>query len=119
MTSIYAIGHSTRPLDKFIEILLAHQMTLLADIRTVPRSRHNPQFSRESLEVELPKTEIKYRHMPALGGLRHASNDSINLGWENASFRGFADYMQTPEFADGIEKVITLSEKESLAMMCA
>lgn len=117
--TIYAIGHSTRPLDKFIEILKAHKITLLADIRTIPRSRHNPQFNLESLEVELPKTKIKYRHLKALGGLRHASKDSINVGWENASFRGFADYMQTAEFAQGIEELIALSEKETVAIMCA
>ena len=118
-TAIYAIGHSTRPLDKFIEILLAHHITVLVDIRTVPRSRHNPQFNRESLEIELPKTKIKYRHLKELGGLRHPSKDSINVGWENASFRGFADYMQTREFAEGIEKLIALSEKETVAIMCA
>lgn len=119
MTAIYAIGHSTRPLDKFIEILLAHHITLLADIRTIPRSRHNPQFNRESLEIELPKTRIKYRHVKALGGLRHSKKDSINVGWENASFRGYADYMQTKEFDKAIEKLIALSKKETVAIMCA
>lgn len=116
---IYAIGHSTRPLDKFIEILLAHHITRLVDIRTIPRSRHNPQFNRESLEVELPKAKIKYRHLKELGGLRHASKDSLNLGWENTSFRGFADYMQTPAFEKGLAKLIALSEKHTVAIMCA
>lgn len=119
MTTIYAIGHSTRPLDKFIEILRAHEITLLADIRTVPKSRHNPQFNRESLEAELPKAEIAYRHLKELGGLRHAAKDSINTRWENASFRGYADYMQTQEFVHAIRDLMELARDEHVAIMCA
>ncbi len=119
MTTIYAIGHSTRALEDFVEILKAHGITLLADIRTVPRSRHNPQFSRESLEQELPRRGIQYRHIRELGGLRHARPDSINTGWENASFRGYADYMQTPEFEAALGGLIELAGHERVAIMCA
>ena len=119
MTTIYAIGHSTRPLDKFGEILKAHEISLLADIRTIPKSRHNPQFNEESLALELPKMGIKYRHLKDLGGLRHPSKDSINVGWENASFRGYADYMQTREFALALDELIKLAEEERVAIMCA
>ncbi len=119
MTTIYAIGHSTRPLDAFVEILQAHGITLLADIRTVPKSRHNPQFSQESLEQELPRRGIKYRHLGELGGLRHASKDSVNTGWENASFRGYADYMQTPEFQAALDWLVGLAADERVAIMCA
>ncbi len=119
MTTIYAIGHSTRSLEDFIEILQAHGITLLADIRTVPKSRHNPQFSQESLAQELPRHGIQYRHIKELGGLRHASKDSVNTGWENASFRGYADYMQTPEFAAALSSLIDLAKGQNVAIMCA
>ncbi len=119
MTTIYAIGHSTRSLEDFIEILQAHGITLLADIRTVPKSRHNPQFSQESLALELPRHGIHYRHIRELGGLRHPSKDSVNTGWENASFRGYADYMQTPEFQAALESLMELAQKERVAIMCA
>ena len=119
MTTIYAIGHSTLPLDKFAEILKAHEITLLADIRTIPKSRHNPQFNVESLSLELPKIGIQYRHLKELGGLRHPSKDSINGGWENASFRGYADYMQTQEFAHALDELLKLAEGERVAIMCA
>jgi uncharacterized protein (DUF488 family) len=119
MTTIYAIGHSTRSLEDFIEILQAHGITLLADIRTVPKSRHNPQFSQESLAQELPRHGIQYRHIKELGGLRHASKDSVNTGWENASFRGYADYMQTQEFQVALTGLIELAHKDRVAIMCA
>lgn len=116
---IFAIGHSTRPLPEFIALLAAHGITLLADIRTVPRSRHNPQYTLESLAQELPAQGIEYRHLPALGGLRRPKPDSINLGWENTSFRGYADYMQTPEFAAALDELAALAETHTVAMMCA
>jgi uncharacterized protein (DUF488 family) len=119
MTTIYAIGHSTRSLDKFVEILKAHEISLLADIRTIPKSRHNPQFNEDSLALELPKMGIRYRHLKELGGLRHPSKDSINSGWENASFRGYADYMQTQEFAHALGELIELASEERVAIMCA
>lgn len=119
MTTIYAIGHSTRPLEKLIEILRAHNITLLADIRTIPKSRHNPQFNRESLENELPKVGIQYQHLKELGGLRRAAKDSVNTAWENAGFRGYADYMQTREFASAIQSLMAIAKGERVAIMCA
>ncbi len=119
VTTIWTIGHSTRPFDKFVELLHAHQITLLADIRTVPKSRFNPQFTRESLERELPKKEIRYQHMAELGGFRKPSKNSINTAWRNSGFRGYADYMQTNEFATAIENLIALANSERVAIMCA
>ncbi len=119
MSTIYAIGHSTRPLDQFIRLLQAHGITVLADIRTVPRSRRNPQFSQESLEEALPKNGIRYVHLKQLGGLRHPAKESINKGWQNLSFRGYADYMQTPEFVHAIRELMQLSKGERVAIMCA
>jgi len=116
---ISTIGHSTRSIDEFIRILEAHGIRQLVDVRTVPRSRHNPQFNRESLPASLETAGIVYRHMPGLGGLRRARRDSINTAWRNASFRGFADYMQTPEFRENLEKLIDLAAESRTAIMCA
>ena len=114
------IGHSTRTIEEFLEILRAHGVEVLADIRTVPKSRHNPQFHRDALEPALAAAGIRYVHMPGLGGLRHARKDSINTGWRNASFRGYADYMQTPEFAQHLAGLIAIEkEGRTAAMMCA
>ncbi|HJT80914.1 MAG TPA: DUF488 domain-containing protein [Chthoniobacterales bacterium] len=117
--AILTIGHSTRALDDFIALLQAHGVTLVVDVRTIPRSRHNPQFNGESLPDSLKKAGIEYIHMPGLGGLRHAKPDSVNGGWRNASFRGYADYMQTAEFQDQIEKLIQLADAHRIALMCA
>ncbi len=119
MSSIYAIGHSTRSLDDFIALLKAHGITLLADIRTIPRSRTNPQFNLESLSAELPKAGIAYRHLKELGGLRRPAKDSTNTGWQNLSFRGDADYMQTREFAGAVRRLMELAKGERVAIMCA
>ncbi len=116
---VLTVGHSTRSLEALIGLLQAHQVRRLVDVRTIPRSRHNPQFNKETLPAALRAAGIKYRHFPKLGGLRHARADSKNLAWRNASFRGFADYMQTPEFAAAIEKLAELAQKERLALMCA
>jgi uncharacterized protein (DUF488 family) len=116
---IFTIGHSTHPIDEFIRILGAHGVRRLVDVRTIPRSRHNPQFNREDLADSLQQAGIFYRHMPGLGGLRHAKRDSINTGWRNASFRGFADHMQTPEFHENLEKLIGLASEAPTAIMCA
>jgi carbohydrate kinase (thermoresistant glucokinase family) len=116
---VLTIGHSTRPLDEFIRLLKAHAVTCVVDVRTVPRSRHNPQFNKASLPKELKKADLGYVHLPGLGGLRHAKRDSPNVGWRNASFRGYADYMQTPEFEQSLEELIRLANKERLALMCA
>lgn len=113
------VGHSTRPIAEFIALLQAHGVTKLADIRTIPRSRHNPQFNRVELSASLNKAGIKYVHLKNLGGLRRVMPDSPNAGWRNASFRGYADYMQTPEFETALEHVIELAKGERLALMCA
>jgi len=116
---IFTVGHSTRTVKEFIALLLAHDVQQLIDVRTIPRSRHNPQFNRDRLPRSLQKVGIDYQHMAALGGLRHARRDSINAGWRNASFRGFADYMQTPEFQKALDQLIKIGEKRRTAIMCA
>ena len=113
------IGHSTHPLDEFIALLKAHGVKQLVDVRTIPRSRHNPQFNRDTLAAALRNIRIGYRNMKGLGGLRHARKDSVNTGWRNAGFRGFADYMQTPEFEQNLRKLIDLSRQKQIAIMCA
>jgi uncharacterized protein (DUF488 family) len=117
--SISTVGHSTHSIGDFIAILEAHGIRQLVDVRTMPRSRRVPQFNRESLAATLPASGIVYRHMPGLGGLRHSRRDSINTGWRNASFRGFADYMQTPEFRENLENLIEFAGQSSTAIMCA
>lgn len=116
---IFTVGHSTRSIEDFIHLLQAHAVTRVADVRTVPRSRHNPQFNREFLPESLKTAGIGYTHDPALGGLRRTSSASINTGWRNSSFRGFADYMQTPEFGAALTELIALAQKDQLALMCA
>jgi uncharacterized protein (DUF488 family) len=116
---VLTIGHSTRTLDEFIRLLQAHGVSRVVDVRTVPRSRHNPQFNKASLPRALQKAGVRYVHMPGLGGLRHAKRDSPNVGWRNVSFRGFADYMQTPEFEESLEELIQLATEERVALMCA
>lgn len=117
--TIYTVGHSTRPRDEFFRMLQAFEIELLADIRTVPRSRKNPQYEQESLARFLVEHGIAYLHLRALGGLRHPKKDSTNTGWRNASFRGYADYMQTPEFANAIDELISLARNKRIAIMCA
>jgi uncharacterized protein (DUF488 family) len=116
---MWALGHSNRTLEFFVSLLLGYQIQRLVDVRTVPRSRHNPQFNRESLPENLKAAGIRYTHMPGLGGLRRPQPDSVNQGWENASFRGYADYMQASDFAKNLEKLIEMGRKERIAFMCA
>jgi uncharacterized protein (DUF488 family) len=116
---LFTIGHSTRTIQEFVALLRAHGMTRVIDVRTVPRSRHNPQFDRAALAKSLRNARLHYTHLPALGGLRHARKDSVNTGWRNASFRGFADYMPTPEFGLGLQRLISLAGEEPCAIMCA
>jgi uncharacterized protein (DUF488 family) len=113
------IGHSNRPLEELIGMLQAHRVDLLVDVRTVPKSRYNPQFNTDSLPAPLRAAGIEYRHMPGLGGLRHARKDSINTGWRNDSFRGYADYMQTPEFDAALGELVLASDGRQAAVMCA
>jgi uncharacterized protein (DUF488 family) len=119
MLTIYTVGHSTRTTEQFLELLKAHGIEELVDVRTIPRSRHNPQFGAEELAASLQQAGIAYMHLGKLGGLRHASKDSINLGWQNTSFRGFADYMATPEFKSGLDELKSLAEQKTVAIMCA
>ncbi|MGE3809863.1 MAG: DUF488 family protein [Gemmataceae bacterium] len=116
---IFTVGHSTRSFEELVEILRAHGVERLIDVRTIPRSRHNPQFNRETLSKALRNRRFSYRHMKALGGLRRARPDSINTGWRNAAFRGFADYMQTPSFEEALNRLLELAEQEPTAIMCA
>lgn len=117
--SVLTIGHSTRTLEEFIALLKIHDVTRVVDVRTVPRSRHNPQFNIDSLPGELKKVGLGYVHLPGLGGLRHAQRDSPNMGWRNASFRGYADYMQMPEFEQSLAELIRLAKQDRVVMMCA
>lgn len=117
---LFTIGHSTHSLKDFIEILKAFKITHLVDIRTIPRSRHVPWFNQSRLSKALNKEKISYMHMAELGGLRHTNKDSKNLAWRNLSFRGFADYMQTPEFFSGLKKLNSLIQKHNkVVIMCA
>jgi len=118
-TTVLTIGHSTRSIEAFIEMLGANRVKRVVDVRTIPRSRTNPQFNRESLAKSLAEAGTWYTHMAALGGLRHARKDSLNTGWRNASFRGYADYMQTPEFEVAIESLIEVAKREQITIMCA
>ncbi len=117
--NVLTIGHSTRTLEEFIRLLQAHGATCVVDVRTVPRSWHNPQFNKTSLPGSLKKAGLSYIHLPGLGGLRHAKRDSLNLGWRNASFRGYADYMQTLEFEQSLDELIWLTNQERIVLMCA
>jgi uncharacterized protein (DUF488 family) len=116
---VFTIGHSTRPIEEFVELLNAHGVKRVIDVRTIPRSRHNPQFNRESLKASLQAAKIGYTNIKKLGGLRHPKPDSINLGWRNSGFRGFADYMQTPEFEAALERAIKLAKTKPSVLMCA
>lgn len=116
---ILTIGHSTHTSAEFIALLQAHGVTRIVDVRTVPRSRHNPQFNRDTLPASLQEAGIGYVHLAGLGGLRHTTKDSINKGWRNASFRGYADYMQTAEFETALNGLIELTKQDRIALMCA
>lgn len=116
---LLTVGHSDHSLEDFIELMKAYNIEEVVDIRTIPRSRHNPQFNFETLPKRLRARGIGYKHMKGLGGLRHALKDSINMAWENASFRGFADYMQTEGFKENLEKLIEVIGKKRTAIMCA
>jgi uncharacterized protein (DUF488 family) len=116
---VLTIGHSTRPIETFIEILQAHSVQRVVDVRTIPRSRYNPQFNNDALATSLSDAGIAYTHVKDLGGLRHPRPDSPNSGWRNSSFRGYADYMQTPGFETALRKLLTLSQEERVVIMCA
>lgn len=116
---VLTVGHSTRSLNEFIDLLRAHSVTKLIDIRSVPRSRHNPQFNRDTFPDALNDAGIRYAHVAGLGGFRRAGPESPNRGWRNASFRGYADYMQTAEFAQNLASLMKFAKKQRVALMCA
>jgi uncharacterized protein (DUF488 family) len=117
--AIFTIGHSTRTLDEFVDLLEAYGVTLVVDVRSVPRSRHNPQFNKETLPESLKLAGVNYVHMPDIGGLRRTKPDSVNTAWKNKSFRGYADYMQTKEFTEQLLNLIALARENTVAIMCA
>lgn len=117
--TLFTIGHSTRTLEELVAILREHGVLVLVDVRTVPRSRYVPQFNAETLANDLAESGITYIPLGALGGLRKARPDSINTAWRNASFRGYADYMQTREFGAGLERLIEIASKKPTAIICA
>jgi len=117
--TVLTIGHSTRTWQVFLDLLRAHRVERVIDVRSIPRSRHNPQFDQKTLRTKLRAARIGYVHLRKLGGLRHARRDSSNMGWRNSSFRGFADYMQTSEFDAGLQRLIKLARQKRSALMCA
>ncbi|MCI0604414.1 DUF488 domain-containing protein [bacterium] len=116
---IYTIGHSTRSEREFLGMLHHHSISMLIDIRTIPRSRWNPQFDKTTLQNSVTEAGMEYLHIPELGGLRKPSAESVNLAWKNPGFRGYADYMQTAAFEEALLKVIDFGWKERIALMCA
>jgi uncharacterized protein (DUF488 family) len=116
---VFTVGHSTLPIERFTALLQAYGIERLADVRTVPRSRRNPQFNADALNASLREVAIEYVPLRELGGLRKPRSDSPNTGWRNESFRGYADYMQTDDFARGLERLIELSRERRTAIMCA
>lgn len=116
---IYTIGHSTLPIDEFVDSLRAHRIDTVVDVRTVAKSRHNPQYGSEQLAESLHGAGIGYGRLESLGGFRRTDPNSINTAWRNASFRGYADYMQTPEFWAGIDELLALAADKTVAIMCA
>jgi uncharacterized protein (DUF488 family) len=117
--TIFTVGHSTRSLEDLIAMLKAHAIRRVIDVRTVPRSRKNPQFNRETLPAALAESGIAYEHEPRLGGLRRARPDSPNTAWKNASFRGYADHMRTADFRQALDRLMEAGRRERLAIMCA
>lgn len=119
MATIYTIGHSTRPIEEFIELLSQNGILQLIDIRSVPGSRRNPQFGQKALEGSLRSHGITYAYMKKLGGWRRGPSGPQNAAWRNASFRSYADYMQTDDFTEGVNDLIAISQKAPTAIMCA
>ncbi len=116
---VLTVGHSTRTWEAFLGLLRAHRVKRVIDVRSIPKSRHNPQFNRTILAKKLRTAKIGYVHLGKLGGLRHPRRDSPNMGWRNASFRGFADYMLSSDFDAGLERLMKLARQKRSTMMCA
>jgi uncharacterized protein (DUF488 family) len=117
--TLYSVGHSNRTVEQFLDILKAHGIQKVVDIRMIPKSRRNPQFNQESLGESLKKVHILYEYLKELGGLRHPVKDSLNTGWENLSFRGFADYIATLDFKKGLNRLKKIAMGKKTVMMCA
>ncbi|MEP6888084.1 MAG: DUF488 domain-containing protein [Nitrospirales bacterium] len=116
---IWTLGHSTRPIEAFLTLLKAHAIRQVVDVRAFPSSARHPQFHATALTASLQQAGLAYRHLPLLGGRRKSRPDSINQGWRNSSFRGYADYMQTEPFQEGLSELITCAEDHTTAIMCA
>lgn len=119
MNTVYTIGHSTRAIEDFVSLLKAFGIEIVVDVRTMAGSRRNPQYNEDALAASLRENAISYVHLKGLGGLRRPTKDSTNTAWNNLSFRGYADYMQTPEFADSLNQLIAIAEKKRTVIMCA
>lgn len=117
--TIWTIGHSTHPIEEFVELLKSQQIEHLVDVRSLPGSRKFPQFNKENLMVSMPENDIQYSLIPELGGRRKKKPDSKNTAWHNLSFRNYADYMETDEFKEGIEQLIKLAKKQRVCYMCS
>lgn len=116
---IYTVGHSTRTIEDFIALMKVYKIKTVVDVRTIVGSSYNPQYNQENLEKSLQSNNISYMRLEKLGGLRHSTKESTNTGWKNLSFRGYADYMQTPEFKEGIQQLITIAKENQTVIMCA
>ena len=116
---VCTIGHSNRTIEDFVSLLWSNAVATVLDVRTVPRSRHNPQFNLDTLPATLQAVGISYMHLPGLGGLRRPRPDSPNSGWRNLSFRGYADYMQSAEFRENVDQVVEMAAAQRCVLMCA
>lgn len=117
--TVFTVGHSTRGLEEFAALVAAHGVETIVDIRTVPKSRRNPQYWEDSMRAELPKLGLAYTRLAGLGGLRKTSADSPNTAWRNLSFRGYADYMQSAEFEAALHELMAFADTTTVAIMCA
>lgn len=117
--TIWTVGHSTRALQAFLDVLNQFGVRLLIDVRRFPASRRYPHFNEPALRASLQSAEIDYRHMPDLGGRRPARKDSLNVGWRNRGFRGYADYMQSDAFQTAVEHLLQYGQGQRTAVMCA
>ena len=116
---IYTIGHSTRTIEDFIALMKVYKIKIVVDVRTIAGSAYNPQYNQENLDKSLQSNKISYMRLEKLGGLRHTTKESINTGWKNLSFRGYADFMQTQDFREGIQTLITIAKEKQTVIMCA
>src|SRR6185369_5326096 len=119
MITVWTVGHSTRSAEEFGKILLAHEIKVLVDVRSFPGSRRLPQFNKAELAESLREVGIEYRHEPRLGGRRKPQADSHNTAWKNASFRAYADHMESETFRHGVEELLEVAANERTAVMCA